>query len=185
MRGDPVEEPAVVAAHEAAPAESLQTFLQGPQGVHVEVVGRLVEQDHVCPLLEHASEVDPVSLAPGQVLDLLLLIGAPEIKSSDIPSGIDLGFPKRHSVLAVRDHFPDCLVPVQRAVLVHVPELHRSPHLDGPRIRLDLTHDHSQKGRLPRAVWPDDADDSTPGQAERHLLEEHVVPVGFCEVIGL
>src|SRR5688572_14506865 len=44
MGRDAVQEPAVVADHHAAATEPLQSLLQGPQRVHVQVVGRLVQQ---------------------------------------------------------------------------------------------------------------------------------------------
>ena len=41
---DPVEEPAVVADDHGAAGERLQARLERPERVHVEVVGRLVEE---------------------------------------------------------------------------------------------------------------------------------------------
>ena len=45
--GDAVEEPAIVADDHGAAGERLEAVLEGPQRVDVEVVGRLVEQQHV------------------------------------------------------------------------------------------------------------------------------------------
>src|SRR5262245_2428143 len=42
VRGDPVEEPAVVADDHGAAAEVEQGVLQGPEHIDVEIVGRLV-----------------------------------------------------------------------------------------------------------------------------------------------
>lgn len=39
---DTVEEPSIVAAHHAAPAEALQSFFQCAQRIDVQVIGRLV-----------------------------------------------------------------------------------------------------------------------------------------------
>ena len=47
VRTDTVEEPAVVADHYGASGEAFKTFLQSAQRVHVDIVGRLVEQQHV------------------------------------------------------------------------------------------------------------------------------------------
>jgi diguanylate cyclase (GGDEF)-like protein len=51
VRGDAVQEPAVVADDHGAAGEVLQGLFQGAHGVHVQVVGRLVQQQHVGPSL--------------------------------------------------------------------------------------------------------------------------------------
>ena len=50
----------------AQPAKASSAVLEGPQGVDVEVVGGLVEQQDVAALLQHLGQVDPVALAAGQ-----------------------------------------------------------------------------------------------------------------------
>src|SRR5437660_103133 len=47
VRGDAVEEPAVVADHDRTPAEIDQGIFQRSKRVHVEVVGRFVEQEQI------------------------------------------------------------------------------------------------------------------------------------------
>src|SRR5690606_41514107 len=54
--GDPVEEPAVVADDDRAAGEGGERVLQGPQGIDVEVVGRLVEQEHVAGALDQPGQ---------------------------------------------------------------------------------------------------------------------------------
>jgi len=51
VRGDSIQEPAVVAADHSAAGEILQAFFQRPQGIYVQVVGRLVEDDQIGPFL--------------------------------------------------------------------------------------------------------------------------------------
>ncbi len=60
----------------AQPAKLEQRLLQRAEGVDVEVVGGLVEQQHVAAALEQLGQVDAVALAAGEVADLLLLVGA-------------------------------------------------------------------------------------------------------------
>ena len=64
--GDAVEEPAVMADDHGAAGEILQRLLQGAHGVHVQVVGRFVEEQDVGPLLQHPGQVDAVPLAAGE-----------------------------------------------------------------------------------------------------------------------
>src|SRR5262249_12261854 len=80
VRRDAVEEPAVVADDDGAAGEVLERLLQRAQRVDVEIVGRLVEQQHVRPRLEHLGEVHAVALAARERADLLLLVGALEVE---------------------------------------------------------------------------------------------------------
>ena len=77
---DAVEEPAIVADDHGAAGELLEAVLEGAQRVDVEVVGGLVEQQHVAALLEHLGQVDAVALAAREHADLLLLVAALEVE---------------------------------------------------------------------------------------------------------
>ena len=76
VRRDAVEEPAIVADHDDAAGELDDRVLERAQRVDVEVVGRLVEQQHVAAALQQLGEVDAVPLAAGEIADALLLVGA-------------------------------------------------------------------------------------------------------------
>jgi dipeptide/tripeptide permease len=52
VRGDPVEEPAVVGNDHRAAGKREQGVLQGAEGVHVEIVGRFIQQQQVAPAPE-------------------------------------------------------------------------------------------------------------------------------------
>src|SRR5678815_24853 len=56
--GDAIEKPAVVAADHGAAGEVLKTLFQGSQGVHIEIVRRLVEDDEVRAFFQHARKMD-------------------------------------------------------------------------------------------------------------------------------
>ena len=59
----------------AQPAKRSERLFERAQRVDVEVVGGLVEQQHVAAALQQLRQVQPVALAAGEVLDLLLLVG--------------------------------------------------------------------------------------------------------------
>ena len=99
---DPVEEPAVVADDHGAAGEGLQAGLERPERVDVEVVGRLVEQQHVAARLEQLGQVDAVPLAAGQLADRLLLVGAPEVEARHVGAGRDLALPDLDELVAAR-----------------------------------------------------------------------------------
>ena len=48
---DTVEDPSVVADDDSTSGKSLKTFLKGPESINVDVVGRLVEEEHIAFLL--------------------------------------------------------------------------------------------------------------------------------------
>src|SRR3954467_6674893 len=83
VRRDAVEEPAIVADDHSAAGEILQRLLQRAQRIDVEIVGRLVEQQHVGTGLEHLGKMHAVALAARERADFLLLVGALEVECRD------------------------------------------------------------------------------------------------------
>src|SRR5258706_6906301 len=81
---DTVKEPAVVAGDHRAARELKQRILQRREGLDVQVVGRLVEQEQVAALLEGERQVHPVPLAPRHDAGQLLLVTALEPERRDI-----------------------------------------------------------------------------------------------------
>ena len=60
--------------HDGAAGEVEQRLLERAQRVDVEVVRRLVEQQHVAAAPQQLREVDAVALAAGELADRLLLV---------------------------------------------------------------------------------------------------------------
>ena len=85
-----VEEPAIVRDHHGAAGERFEPGFERTQRVDVEVVGRLVEQQHVAAGLEQLGEVQPVALATGQVADALAVVGALEVEARHVGAAVDL-----------------------------------------------------------------------------------------------
>ena len=107
VRGDPVQEPAVVADHHGAARKVFQSLFQGSQGVHIQIVGRFVQQNNVAPFLQHLGQVDPVPLAAGKKPYFFLLLRSGEIESGNIGAGIDLPVSQLNRILASGDLLPD------------------------------------------------------------------------------
>src|SRR6266498_519234 len=185
--GDAVEEPAVVADHDRASREAEEGLLERAQGVHVEVVRGLVEEEQVPAALEEGGEVQAVALAPREVLHLLLLVGAPEAEGGGVSPRVHLPLADHHEVLAsVRDLLPGRALPHERVpALVHVGERDRLPDLQLARVGLFLAHDHAEEGGLAGSVGSDHAHESAPGQDEAHVLHQEVVAVALAEPLGL
>ena len=73
-----------MADDDSASREILEGFLEGAERVHIEIVGRFIEEKDIGPLLQHLREMHAIPLAAGEVSDLLLLVAAGKIKSRHI-----------------------------------------------------------------------------------------------------
>ena len=169
-----------------ASGEIFETFLQRPQRVDVDVVGRFVQQQHVALLLQSEGQVQAVALAAREHAAFLLLIGAREVETGDIGAGVDLPVAQRHQVQTARDHLEDRLFGVDRLVLlVHIGQFHRGTHAERAARRSFEAHDHAEEGGLARAVRADHAHDARRGQREIQPLVQHAVAEGFRNVVRL
>ena len=63
VRGYPIEEPSIVRYHDGAAAKVEQGFFQRSKGIHVQVVGRLVEEQEVPSSAEQLGQVNAIPLA--------------------------------------------------------------------------------------------------------------------------
>src|SRR3546814_10644269 len=106
LGGDAIEEPAVVRDDEHAAGELGDRFFQRAQGVDVEIVGRLVEQQHVGAFLQHLGKVHAVALAARELADLLLLVAAPEVEGADIGARLSLVLAELNDVEPAGDFLP-------------------------------------------------------------------------------
>ena len=102
-----VEEPAIVRDHDGAAGEVEQRLLERAQRVDVEVVRRLVEQQHVAAAAQQLREVHAVALAAGEVADALLLVAALEVEPRDVLARVDLALAELDDVVPAADLLPD------------------------------------------------------------------------------
>src|SRR5215472_7012435 len=172
VRGHPVQEPPVVAGDDRAAGELQQRVLQARQGLDVEVVGRLVQQQQVAALLEGERQAHPVALAAGHDRGRFLLVTALEPERRHVRAAGDLGGADVDERLAVGDRLPDVLLRIDAlAVLVDVGDRDRLADLDRARVRQLLADDHLEQGGLADTVRAEDADDAVAGEAEAQVLE--------------
>src|SRR5579883_3168285 len=184
--GDAVEEPAIVTDDHRAAGEVGQRLFQGAQRVDIEVVGWLVEQQHVGAALQHLGEVDAVALAARKLADLLLLVGSAEVERGAVGAAVHLAIAELDDVEAARQLLPHRLVGIERlAALVDVAELHRRADREGTRIGFLLAGDHLEQRRLARAVWTDHADDAARRQLERKVVDQQPVAEALGDTVGL
>src|SRR5437773_858891 len=184
MRRDAVEEPAVVADHHDAAREVEKRFLQRAQRVDVEIVRRLVEQQHVRARLQHLREMDAVALAAREISDALLLVGPAEIERRDVRARVARPGADLDGLLTLGDLLPDVLLRIERvARLRHVAELHRLAHHQRAAVRLLFTGDEAEQRRLPGSVRTDDPDDATARQREGEVVEQQAIAIALAELV--
>src|SRR5262249_16052886 len=172
VRRHPVEEPPVVAGDDRAAGELQQGVLQARQGLDVEVVGRLVQQQQVAALLEGERQVHPVALAAGHDHGRLLLIRALEPERGHVGAAGDLDVADADMRLAVRDHLPHVLMRVDAAAgLVNVGDRDRLADPDIAGVRLLLADDHLEQRVLPHPL-PAPLRPRTPTMPLRGRLKE-------------
>jgi len=160
MGGDPVEKPAVMADDDGAAGKVLDRLFERPHGVHIQVVGRLVEEDDVRPLAEHARQVQPVPLAAGKHPYPLLLIVAGKVETGRIGPGVEGYLAQLDGLTPTGDRLPHALLRVEGgAALIDVGDLHRLADTDASCVGLFPAGDEAEQGGLAGPVRADDADD--------------------------
>src|SRR5690606_16944744 len=182
--GDVVEEGAVVRDDHGAAGELQQRVLQARERLDVEVVGGLVEQEHVAALLEGERQVEPVALAAGEDLGGLLLVGALEAEGGDVGARGHLDLADHEVVQSVADGLPYALVARQAgAVLVDVGDLDGAADVGLARVGLLEADDGLEQGRLADAVGADDPDDAVAREAEVQAVDELLAVEALDQVL--
>ncbi len=165
--------------------EAEQGIFQGPEGVHVQVVRGLVQEEDVAPFLQELGQVQAVPLPAGEHTHGFLLVRTPEVEPGEVGPGVHLGPAEMQHVGAGSHLLEHRLLTVQILTgLVHVGQLHGLSHLQRPPIRLLFSHDHPEEGRLARPVCADDAHDGPGGNVEGEVLHEKAVPVSLLQAVG-
>ncbi len=156
-RADGVEEPPVVADHhERLRAQLRQVARQPPDDLDVEVVGRLVEHQHVVAGQQHRGQRHPAPLTAAEIAHLAVQADVGEQVLDHRPG---VGF-RRPDVVgtASDDHVPDRGVRGEVVGLVQVAHGQARGVGDAARIGRSGRRQHLQQRRLAVAVAADDAD---------------------------
>ena len=185
MGADAVEEPAVVADDYRTACESLQAFLQSTQGIDVDVVGRLVEQEHVALLLKRHGQVQTIAFATRKHAAEFVLVGTVEVEAAQISVNIDVASAHADQVVATAHHVVDRLVGLDVLVLlIDVGKFHGLAFGEGAAVGFLQAHDEAEEGCLARTVGADDAHDAVGRQHEVEVLEEHLVAESLGHMHG-
>src|SRR5690554_802313 len=86
MNDDAIEKPTVVADYHDRTGEFEQSVFEGAQGFNVQVVGRLVQQQHVAARNKRFGQVETTALSTRQIAHPLVLVSALEVEAAQVGS---------------------------------------------------------------------------------------------------
>ncbi len=171
--------------HRAA-GELQQRVLQGPQRLHVQVVGGLVQEDEVAPLLEGQRQVQPVALTAGEHPGRLLLVRPLEPEGGHVSSRGHLHVADLDVVQAVGDDLPQRLVRVDAgAGLVDVGQRDSLADRELAAVQRLQADDGLEQGGLAHPVWSHHTHDPVARQGEGQPLDEGAPVEALGQVGGL
>ena len=103
----------------------LESILERAQGFDIEVIGWLIEEQHVGSATQHLGQMNAVTFAARELTDKLLLVGTLEVERGNIGTSIDLTSAEFDDVLAITNLGVDSSVSIERiTALIHITELH-------------------------------------------------------------
>ncbi len=212
VRHDVVEEPLIVGDDDRAPGIRGEELLEPADRDDVEVVGRLVEEEHVGPPEEHLREQD-AQLEPARerLERALVVLGLDPEPLEDLARArlerpavveaqhlLELGRALRvalvrealvvtersvHDLVALHREVDDRRVVVEEAILPQDAEARAFLHADRAlRRRLEPAHDAQQR-RLARSVRAHEAVAIARLEVQRHALEQRTRAERLAEVI--
>ena len=185
--GQAVDEIAVVRHQDQGAVVGFEQFLQLLQRVHVEVVGRLVEDQEIGGLGQRPRQQQAVALAARQGGDGLLQLGF--LEQEVLGVGGDVHGPAAHQdgvAAARRQSVPQGHVRLQPlARLVEVEGLEVGAHADRAFVRRQFAQQHLDQGGLARAVGADDGQPVAADDAGGQVLEDGPVAERLADALDV
>ena len=105
--------PPVVADHDRAAGEGQERLLQRAESVHVEVIGRFVEKQHLPPARNTLANCTRLRSPPEKLSNLLLLVAALEAEAGQVSAAVGLPAADEDPVLTSSRLFEDRLAGFQ------------------------------------------------------------------------
>src|SRR6516165_3552826 len=180
--GDSVEKPAVVGNDDRAAGKVEQRLLQRAQCVDIEIVGRLVKEQHVGARLEHLGQVDAVALTARELTHRFLLIGAAEVEQRTISTARHPAAPEIDLVLSTRDLLRHRVGRNQSiAGLIDITELDGLADPEPAAVGHLLTGDHAKERGFAGTIWANHPDDPSRWQPEIKPFDQQTVAKAFAD----
>src|SRR5690606_40944 len=180
---DAVEGPAVVRDDEDVAGEFEQGILERAQGFDVEIVGGLVEEQHIAALQQGLGEVQASTFAARQRADQLLLVLALEVEAAEVGARLDFDSVDVEDVGAAGNFLEYVVIAFELlAALVDIGDLDGLPAGDLALVGLLHAHDHLEQGRLAGPVGADDADDRAMRHDKTEVVDEQAIAERLADV---
>ena len=110
MRGNAVQEPTIMADDHDTTSKLQQGILQRSQGLHIQVIGRLIQEEHIGASYQGLGQMQSTPLTAGEGAHSFLLITTIEIKASTIGSAGHFKLTNGQYIESTRDVLPNGLV---------------------------------------------------------------------------
>ena len=176
MRGDSIQEPAVMRRHQRATREFKKGFFQRAQRFHVQVVRGFVKKQDVAPLQERRRQMQTTAFTAREHPDQLLLIAALKVKAPEVRARGHRELPDLQDVLTARNRVKHRLVVGETvAQLRHRRQLHGIAQNDRTGIRLFLPVNHLKERRLAGTVGADDTHDGAGRHGKGQIVDEESI----------
>ena len=172
--GQPVDEVAVVADQDQGAVIALQQLFQLVQRVHVQIVGRFVEDQHIGGLGQCPGQQQAVALAARQGRDRLAQLGLGEQEVLGVGGDMFGHAAHQNAVAAARGQgVPQGHVRLQPlARLVQIDRLEVRAHAHRAFVGRQFAQQGLDQGGLARAVGTDDAQTIAADDARGQVLEQ-------------
>ena len=156
--------------------EVFQSFLKCTERVDIDIIGRLVKQQHVGFTLQGQRQMQTVALTAGEHTAFLLLVSAGEVETAQVSAGIDLTTGYTNELRTAADGLEHTLVRIDiRVLLIYITDLHRLADRERTLVGFLGTDDHAEQGRLTGSVRTDHTYDAVGRQHEIEVLEQQTV----------
>ena len=160
-----------------------QQFFQQLQRIDIEIVGRLIQHQHIRRLREQASEKQAVAFAAGQRLDRRAGALRRKQKIAEISHHMLALAVNLHPVAARRNGVREAGLFIQlRAHLIEIRDLQARALLHLANIRLFLAQDQLQHRGLARAVRPDQPDLVAAQDSRAEVADDGLVTIVLADV---
>ena len=184
---DPLDEVAIVGDDDERARPPVEEVLERGERLDVEVVGRLVEQEHVRLAHQQPHELQAPPFAAGEVAHERPGAVAAEAEAiAEQPGGdLDAAAERRDGADALQRLEHALVAGDLRRVLGEVGEADRRAAVDPPVGGLELAREQLDERRLARAVDADERDPVARAQPPGDVAQHDVRPVGERDVLGL
>ena len=175
-----------MADHDQRAGPRVQVVLDHRQGVDVQVVGRLVEQQHVGFGQQQSQELQPASFATRQVIQpgRQPVLGEAEVFEQRARARLSAAGERGDAALLLHD-LQHPLGPGELAdVLAQMPDLQGPAAFDAPGVRGQLAHQQPQQGRLAGAIDPDQTDPHAGPDRPAEVVEQHPPLLAGAHTVG-